>query len=180
MLAPPAPPAPPQPDVHASLAVFDEPIDFSLDAGVPDPVPFETKLRDLLETHEQVLEPSQHAIGHSIMMVVGQFSMIEGSANRLDTEQEREQEQEQEKEVEARKDQQIEVEKFVDREFSRQEETQRPCKSSYGLVTNCIVHCSQLYFCCLCATYLHIQGHTVCCPSRCRYGRAPQNSQILL
>lgn len=37
-----------------------------------------------------------------------------------------EQEQEQEKEVEARKDQQIEVEKFVDREYSRQEETQRP------------------------------------------------------
>ena len=59
-------------------------------------------------------------------MVVGQFSMIESSANRLDTEQEREQEQEQEKEVEARKDQQIEVEKFVDREYSRQEETQRP------------------------------------------------------
>lgn len=62
----------------------------------------------------------------SIMEVVGQFSMMEGSANRLDTEQEREQEQEQEKEVEARKDQQIEVEKFVDREFSRQEEVQRP------------------------------------------------------
>ena len=60
------------------------------------------------------------------MEVVGQFSMIEGSANRLDTEQEREQEQEQEKEVEARRDQQIEVEKFVDREFSRQEEVQRP------------------------------------------------------
>jgi hypothetical protein len=34
--------------------------------------------------------------------------------------------QEQEKEVKARKDQQIEVEKFVDREYSRQEEKQRP------------------------------------------------------
>jgi hypothetical protein len=66
------------------------------------------------------------ALVYSIMEVVGQFSMIEGSANRLDTEQEREQEQEQEKEVEARRDQQIEVEKFVDREFSRQEEVQRP------------------------------------------------------
>lgn len=61
-----------------------------------------------------------------IMVVVGQFAMLEGSANRLDTEQEREQEQEQEKEVEARRDQQIEVEKFVDREYSRQEEVQRP------------------------------------------------------
>jgi hypothetical protein len=60
------------------------------------------------------------------MVVVGQFAMIEGSANRLDTEQEREQEQEQEKEVEQRRDQQVEVEKFVDREYSRQEEVQRP------------------------------------------------------
>ena len=59
-------------------------------------------------------------------MVVGQFAMLESSANRLDTEQEREQEQEQEKEVEARRDKQIEVEKFVDREYSRQEEVQRP------------------------------------------------------
>lgn len=62
----------------------------------------------------------------SIMVVVGQFAMLESSANRLDTEQEREQEQEQEKEVEARRDKQIEVEKFVDREYSRQEEVQRP------------------------------------------------------
>ena len=52
--------------------------------------------------------------------------MIENSANRLESEQEREQEQEQEKEVEARRDQQIEVEKFVDREYSRQEEFQKP------------------------------------------------------
>jgi hypothetical protein len=61
------------------------------------------------------------------MVVVSQFAMLEGSANRLDTEQEREQEQEQEKEVEARRDQQIEVEKFVDREYSRQEEVIDQC-----------------------------------------------------
>jgi hypothetical protein len=109
-----------------ALKVFDESIDFSLEAGVPDPLPFEKKLRSMLDEHEAFLLPEQHKIGHSMMEMVGQFSMIEGSANRLDTEQEREQEQEQEKEVEARRDQQIEVEKFVDREFSRQEEVQRP------------------------------------------------------
>jgi len=49
------------------------------------------------------------------MLEVGQFAMLESSANRLESEQEREQEQEQEKEVEARRDQQVEVEKFVDR-----------------------------------------------------------------
>ena len=60
------------------------------------------------------------------MAEVGQFAMVESSANSLEQEQQREQEQEQEKEVEARRDQQIEVEKFVDREYSRQEEIQRP------------------------------------------------------
>ena len=108
------------------MKLFDEDIDFSLEAGVPDPLPFEEKLRSMLEDHDPFIESHQHAIGNSIMEMVGQFSMIEGSANRLEQEQEREQEQEQEKEVEARKDQQIEVEKFVDREYSRQEEVQKP------------------------------------------------------
>ena len=109
-----------------ALKLFDEEIDFSLEASVPDPVPFEKKLRSMLEEHGKFLLPHQHEIGHSIMVVVGQFSMVEGYAKRLDSEQEREQEQEQEKEVEQRRDQQVEVEKFVDREYSRQEEIQRP------------------------------------------------------
>lgn len=110
----------------SALDLFSESIDFSLEASVPDPVPFELKLRTMLEDHEAFLLPHQHAIGHGVLKLVGQFSMIEGAANKLDTQQEREQEQEQEKEVEARRDQQVEVEKFVDREFSRQEEVQRP------------------------------------------------------
>lgn len=113
-------------DPLAALKVFDEPIDFSLEASIPDPLPFEGKLRAMLDVNAPFLRQDQHDIGHAIMVVVGQFAMIEGSANRLDTEQEREQEQEQEKEVEQRRDQQIEVEKFVDREYSRQEEVQRP------------------------------------------------------
>eukprot|EP01033_Poteriospumella_lacustris_P010457 gene10460-7435_t len=113
-------------DKEKALALFTEDIDFSLESGVPDPVPFEEKLRSMLDQHEEFLLPEQHEIGHSIMEIVGQFSMVEGSANRLDTEQEREQEQEQEKEVEQRRDQQVEIEKFVEREYSRQEETQRP------------------------------------------------------
>ncbi len=44
----------------------------------------------------------------------------------LDTQQEREMEQEQEKEVKARRDQQIEVEKFVEREYSRHQERPSP------------------------------------------------------
>lgn len=113
-------------DSFKSLQVFDEPIDFSLEASVPNPLPFEEKLRSMLDSNEEFLMKEQHDIGRKIMLEVGQFAMLESSASRLDSEQEREQEQEQEKEVEARRDQQIEVEKFVDREYSRQEEVQRP------------------------------------------------------
>jgi hypothetical protein len=51
-------------DRDKALKVFDEPIDFSLEAGVPDPVPFEERLRTMLDTHEAFLQPEQHAIGH--------------------------------------------------------------------------------------------------------------------
>lgn len=47
-----------------SLKVFDESIDFSLEAGVPDPLPFEKKLRSMLDEHESFLLPEQHKIGH--------------------------------------------------------------------------------------------------------------------
>ena len=49
---------------HQSLALFKESIDFSLYAGVPDPVPFADKLRSMLEENEAFLLPHQHAIGH--------------------------------------------------------------------------------------------------------------------
>jgi hypothetical protein len=51
-------------DRDKALKLFDEPIDFSLEAGVPDPVPFEERLRSMLDTHEAFLQPEQHAIGH--------------------------------------------------------------------------------------------------------------------
>ena len=62
---------------------------------------------------------------HSILQDIKNLSSIESSANRLDTEQEREQEQEQEKEVEAKKEKHIEIERFIEREYTRQEEFPR-------------------------------------------------------
>ena len=104
-------------DAEKSLVVFNEGIDFSLEAAVPDPVPFDRKLNNMLEDHEAfILSHAQRAIGVEILNEVGRFTEYESTdSNKLDTEQEREQEQEQQKEVQARKDQQIEVEKFVDR-----------------------------------------------------------------
>lgn len=61
-------------DKDKALAVFDEPIDFSLEAGVPDPVPFEERLRSMLDTHEAFLQPDQHAIGHRYFLCVFLFT----------------------------------------------------------------------------------------------------------
>jgi hypothetical protein len=94
--------------LRRSLAVFSEPIDHSLEAAVPDPIPFEDKLRGMLDAHDAfLLRECEHAVGLSVLQEVGQFALLGDSANRLDTEQEREQEQEQEKEVKARRDQQV-------------------------------------------------------------------------
>ncbi len=113
--------------LRRSLKVFDESIDFSLEASVPDPVPFEAKLREMLASHDEfILTPEQHAVGHGILCEVAAFSMV-SEAGSLETEQEREQEQEQEKEVTARREQQVEVEKFVEREYRC-----RPLLSSTG------------------------------------------------
>ena len=65
-------------------------------------------------------------MGQYILEEVGRYSVLEGGANKLETEQEREQEQEQQKEVKARRDQQVEIEKFVDREYSRNDERPHP------------------------------------------------------
>eukprot|EP01038_Epipyxis_sp_PR26KG_P004458 gene4458-6304_t len=115
-------------DEKEAIRVFDESIDFSLESSVPDSVPFAIKLKELISTNLKFLRKEQLPTSDRILNEVNEVALVEkdSSADRLDTEQEREQEQEQEREVEARRDQQIEVEKFVDREYSRQEETQRP------------------------------------------------------
>ena len=110
-----------------SLRVFLEDIDFSLEAAVPDPVPFDQRLSNMLHKHANfIVTPDEHKAAFTVMEEVGRFAMLEASSTSLETEQEREQEQEQQKEVQARRDQQIEIEKFVDREYSRNQEQPTP------------------------------------------------------
>ena len=114
---------------HAdALKLFEEPIDFSLEAAVPDPVPFDQRLKHMLDDNEAfVLNDAQRATAKEILDEVAQFALLEGTAaNKMESMQEREQEQEQEKEIRARRDQDVEVARFVDREYSRQEEYQKP------------------------------------------------------
>ncbi len=50
-------------DKFKSLNLFDETIDYSLEAGVPDPVPFEARLQAMLLTNTTFLTPKQNEIG---------------------------------------------------------------------------------------------------------------------
>jgi len=110
-----------------SMRVFVEPIDFTLDSTVPDPQPFEAKLRSLLEGNKNFITSKEgRDDSQDILIEVGKCSNLDGSTSNLETEQEREQEQEQQKEVKARRDQQVEIEKFVEREYSRNQEEQTP------------------------------------------------------
>ena len=108
--------------IAADLAVFNEKIDFKLEEAVPDPVPFTEKLSHMLDSHRAHLGADCTATAEQILDEVGKFIRLDGRAINLDTEQEREQEQEQQKEVQAKRDQQVEVEKFVDREYTRSQE----------------------------------------------------------
>lgn len=111
-------------DPEKSLTLFTEDIDFSVEGSVPDPVPFYERLEGMLKEHEQfIFTAEEREIGEEVLREVGKYTLLDESSQKLETEQEREQEQEQEKEVKARRDQQIEVEKFVDREYSRNGET---------------------------------------------------------
>ncbi len=56
-------------DPGDALKLFDEEIDFSLEASVPDPLPFERKLRGMLDAHEAFLRPVQHEIGHRYKII---------------------------------------------------------------------------------------------------------------
>jgi hypothetical protein len=47
-----------------AMKIFTEPLAFDLESGVPDPVPFEEKLKAMLNENESFLEPEQHKIGH--------------------------------------------------------------------------------------------------------------------
>jgi hypothetical protein len=103
--------------LRKSLKVFEESIDFSLEASVPDRVSFESKLRTMLDSNKEfILTPEQYDIGHQILCEVALFASVSESGN-LETEQEREQEQEQEKDISVHKEQEVEVEKFVEREY---------------------------------------------------------------
>jgi hypothetical protein len=51
-------------DTKSALAVFKEAIDFSLEATVPEPKPFEEKLRDMLVNHDRFINSSDQEIGH--------------------------------------------------------------------------------------------------------------------
>ena len=67
------------------LGVFEEEIDYNLEAAVPDPVSFETKLRAMLDDHEPfIIGSASHAVGAEVLAEVGLFSVaVEGAENKV-------------------------------------------------------------------------------------------------
>jgi len=109
-----------------SLDVFNEKIDFALEASVPDPVRFADRIRGMIDTHASLLiRHTEIETCEEILREVGEYDMLDEGGKTLDQEQEREQQQEQQREVKARRDQEIEVEKFVDQAYRRDNETQQ-------------------------------------------------------
>ncbi len=66
--------------LRRALATFDETIDFSLEATVPDPIPFEKKLRDLLEDHHDfIISEEQHEVRMFVVLawwIVSSFVLL--------------------------------------------------------------------------------------------------------
>ena len=55
---------------------------------MPDPTPFEQRLRDMLEKHQNfLLTTSEHELGQHVLDEVGRFQMLDTSETALDTEQ---------------------------------------------------------------------------------------------
>ncbi len=110
-----------------SLNVFNERIDFSIESSVPDPVRFADRIRGMIDSHSTLIrKDAEIEICEDILRDVGEYEMLDEGGKTLDQEQEREQQQEQQREVKARRDQEIEVEKFVDQAYRRDNETQQP------------------------------------------------------
>lgn len=140
----------PQSREGRALEVFCEPIDFNLNATVPNPIPFADTLtsRVALQTHF-VPEGVEDAVVKGVLELVSMsFSRVESAPNAnasantsavddsllqnedlarvLGAEMVQEQEQEQEQQQEQEQEQEIEIEKYVDLAYSRDSEEQTP------------------------------------------------------
>ena len=81
----------------------------------------------MIDSHSTLIrKDAEIDICEDILRDVGEYEMLDEGGKTLDQEQEREQQQEQQREVKARRDQEIEVEKFVDQAYRRDNETQQP------------------------------------------------------
>ena len=68
------------------LHVFEEAIDFTLEASVPDPVPFSEKLVSMLEKHEKFIPQLEQETADGVLKEVGRYELWTSAAT-LDTEQ---------------------------------------------------------------------------------------------
>eukprot|EP00475_Leptophrys_vorax_P011553 TRINITY_DN18110_c0_g1_i1.p1 TRINITY_DN18110_c0_g1~~TRINITY_DN18110_c0_g1_i1.p1 ORF type:complete len:972 (-),score=250.87 TRINITY_DN18110_c0_g1_i1:49-2586(-) len=114
-------------DLHLlkCLEVFREPIDFSVEACVPNPVPFADLIKNRIEHHSQfILTEEERKIVYDIQSLVKGY--LEEALHVFDAEMVQEQEEEKEQQQEQEQEQEIEIEKYVDLAYSREHEEPTP------------------------------------------------------
>ena len=112
--------------VCRSLAMFNEPIEFSVESGVKAVRLFSDTVDASIERHaEWIVSEADQLVVRRVRKAV-QGVVDDDATSSFDREMTQEQEREQEKEQEAEQEAEIEVEKFVDLAYSRDQEAPVP------------------------------------------------------
>lgn len=113
-------------DLRAALAAFREPIDFSLEAGVPAPRDFAETLTTMVDANRRfITQPSDEALIASVIEAV-QNDTLDAVDQQLSAEMTAEREEEREAQQEEEKEREIEIEKYVDLAYDRDGEAPEP------------------------------------------------------
>lgn len=131
----------PHSDEGKALDVFCEPIDFNLNATVPNPVPFaETLTSKVVSQSHFVPDGVEDSVVKEVLNLVSMSFAGDGTTDidmnnedmsrLLGAEMVQEQEQEKEQQQEQEQEQEIEIEKYVDLAYSREQEEQTPWEFS--------------------------------------------------
>jgi hypothetical protein len=128
------------PKLQQHLQTFCEPIDFSLNESMADPVHFSETLKRRIASFSHLIESeTQKGVIDEVMELIGYSSMPApppsghgrsrddlADAVLFDSEMVQEQEKEKEEEQEREQEQEIEIEKYVDLAYSREHEKPTP------------------------------------------------------
>ena len=115
------------PHLTKAINIFREPIDFSLEAAVPEPSIFYQSLQKKIDDNKDfIYEQEELNSVNSIVQLVKDSTVDDVGERILNAEMVQEQEQEKEQQQEQEQEQEVEIEKYVDLAYSRENEEPTP------------------------------------------------------